>query len=181
MTSFFDVDGRLHVPNARISRAGISRYYGDEIPGWRLLGLDGEREYRMLRDPEELREAAASFNGVPLLAGHQPLGERHRPELVVGALGSCKFDDPFLLSSITVWARSAIEGIEDGSKRELSCAYAYAPPDMTAGHFRGEAYDGVMRGLRGLHCALVAKGRAGSDCGLDTEDIDGRQRYAAAA
>jgi hypothetical protein len=183
MTSFFDSDSRLHVRDARISKAGISRYRGDEIPGWRLLGLDGGREYRMLRHPDELALAAATFRGIPLLREHAELDGPHRPELVIGALGSdAAFDDPFLTCSLTIWTQRAITGIADGSRRELSCAYDYLPSDMTAGHFRGERFDGVMRGLRGRHCALVERTRAGSDCviRLDTEDVDDRQRHAAA-
>jgi hypothetical protein len=177
---YFDSDGRLHVTDARISKAGISRYRGDEIPGWRLLGLDGGRDYRMLRHPDELAMAAATFRGIPLLSKHAELDGPHRPELVVGTVSDCRFHDPFLLSSVTVWARSAIDGIADGSKRELSCAYEYLP-SMTPGVFRGHAYDGVIRDCRGLHCALVERTRAGSDCviKLDTEDIDDR-RFAAA-
>jgi hypothetical protein len=176
----FDSDGRLHVEGARISKAGVSEYRGSEIPGWELLGLDGGREYRMLRHPGELAMAAATFRGIPLLSRHAELDGPHRPELVVGTVGSdCRFDDPFLLSSITVWARSAIDGIEDCSKRALSCAYDYLPPDMTAGYFRGERYDGVMRGLRGRHCALVKAGRAGPDCAIRLEEEDDERRFAA--
>jgi hypothetical protein len=100
---------------------------------------------------------------------------------VIGTLGSdCRFDDPSLLSSVTVWARSGIDGIESGERRELSSAYDYAA-DMTPGFFRGRRYDGVMRGLRGRHCALVARTRVGPDCAirLKREDSDER-RFAAA-
>src|SRR6516165_7164744 len=133
----FDSDGRLHVRDARISKAGVSEYRGSEIPDWELLGLDGEREYRMLRHPGELAMAAATFRGIPLLREHAGLDGPHRPELVIGALGSdAKFVDPFLACSVTVWARSGVGGIESGERRELSGAYDYAA-DMTPGHFRG--------------------------------------------
>jgi hypothetical protein len=179
----FDSDGRLHVKDARLSRAGISVYCideGDDIPGAKLLRLDPRRRYRFLRHPDELREAAASFNGAPLLSEHAGLGEKHRPELVIGALGTdCKFVDPYLTCSLSIWTRSAIAGVQSGERREFSCAYEHAPPIMTAGHFRGERFDGVMRSLRGVHCALVAEGRAGSDCGLDMEDNIDERRFAA--
>jgi len=179
----FDSDGRLRVSDARISRAGISRYRGDEIPGWRLLGLDGGREYRMLRHPDELAKAARTFRGVPLLSRHAELGEPHRPELVIGTVGSdAHFDGEYLRAGVCVWAAPAIRAIQDESKRQLSAGYRYQPPDMTPGMFRGQRFDGVMRDLEAGHVALCAAGKCGPDCAikLDTEDIDDGQRYAAA-
>jgi uncharacterized protein len=179
----YDRDGRLFIASARISRAGLSRYDGDEIPGWRELGLDPKREYQMLRDPDELRKAARTFAGLPLLSDHAPLGAKHRPELVIGAIGSgCRFDgDGFLRAPVTVWTRSAIDGIVNGKRRELSCAYQYKPPQMTPGTFRGRRYDGVMRDLIGSHVALVDFGRAGPSCGI-TLNMEGHangKRFAA--
>jgi hypothetical protein len=163
----FDADGRLRVRSVPISKAGISKYLGNEIPGWRLLGLDGDREYPMLRHPAELAKAARSFNGVLLLSEHVNLNKPHRPELVIGAIGSdAHFDGEFLRATVCVWSGSAIRGVEDGSARELSAGYAYEPPDMTPGKFRGERFDGIMRNLDAGHVALVESGRAGSDCGL---------------
>jgi hypothetical protein len=165
--SFFDRDGRLRVRSVPISKAGISKYLGNEIPGWRLLGLDGDREYRMLRHPDELRRAARSFRGVPLLREHAKLDLPHRPELVIGAVGSdAHFDGEYLRATVCVWSGSAIRGIEDGSARELSAGYRYEPPEMTPGRFRGERYDGIMRNLDAGHVALVESGRAGPDCAL---------------
>ena len=177
----FDSDGRMRVRAAPISKAGISVYRGDEVPGWRLLGLDAEREYRMLRSPAELEKAARSFCGVPLLSEHAKLEAAHRPELVIGAIASdARFDGEFLRAGICVWTESAIQGIEDGSKCELSAGYRYQPPDMTPGTFRGERFDGIMRDLEAGHVALCAEGRCGAACGIVlTEDIDGKN-YAAA-
>ena len=66
------------------------------------------------------------------------------------------------MQSMVVWAKPAIDGIEDNSKKELSCAYHYTP-DMTPGSANGVAYDGVMRGIIGNHLAIVVEGRAGHD------------------
>jgi len=61
-----------------------------------------------------------------------------------------------------IWARDAIDDVENGVKKELSAAYRYRA-DMTPGTYEGEAHDGVMRDIVGNHVATVREGRAGSD------------------
>ena len=56
-----------------VSKATISEYRGDEIPGAEALGLDPQATYAMLRPAAELRKAASSMSGVPLLREHQPM------------------------------------------------------------------------------------------------------------
>lgn len=159
-----DRDGRMRVRKAHISKAGVNPYRGDEIPGWQELGLEPDKVYAMLRPPEELRKAADTFNGIQLLRDHVPVdAEDHRPHDVVGATGTeAEFNDPYLDNSLHVWTRDAIDGIEDDSKRQLSCGYHYRA-EMTPGEFRGTRYDGVMRDICGNHVALVEQGRAGPD------------------
>lgn len=157
-------DGRLKVRMANISKANVSPYRGSEIPGWRDLGLDPDRIYNLLRDPDELKKAAASLNGVQLLRKHTPVNaDDHKPYETVGSLGTdAEFDGTYLKNSLFVNARDAIDGIESGQKRELSAGYHYKP-DMTPGNFNGKAYDGVMRDIEFNHVALVEDGRAGPD------------------
>ena len=163
----FDQDGRLHVSAAPISRAAVNPYLGSEIPGAQALGLEPGRIYFVLRDPQELRRSAPTFNGIPLLSEHAPISAPDHPhELVVGALGTdAYFDNPYLRCTITVWDGRAIDLIESGACRQLSCAYRYSPR-MIKGSFEGENYDGVMHEIVGSHCALVARGRAGDDCAI---------------
>lgn len=163
----FDADGRLHVATSNISKANVCPYFGREIPGWQALGLDGERLYQMLRDPEELAKGATSFNNLPVLAEHVPVSAwdeaSHQPGLVVGSTGTdAAFDGQYLTNSLVFWARPAIDGILSDEKRELSSAYRYTP-DMTPGIYNGVAYDGVMRDIIGNHVAQVFEGRAGPD------------------
>jgi hypothetical protein len=162
----FDRDGRLRVV-ANISKAVVSPYLGEEIPGWQSLGLDPRREYRLLRHPDELRKAARTFDGLPVLSMHRPIGaDAHPRELVVGTVGTdVKFAGPYLVGSVVVWDQHSISAIENGEKRELSCGYHYRPV-MTPGVFEGRRYDGVMRDIVGNHVALVGSGRVGSDCRL---------------
>lgn len=159
-----DQDGRLRVEITHISKAAVNPYRGDEIPDWERLGLDRNRVYFLLRDPDELARAAPSFNNIPLLSKHVPVTvDEPQKEFVVGATGSdAVFTAPYLDNSLVVWDAVAIAGIESRQQQELSSAYRYRA-DMTAGVYQGVPYDGVMRDIRGNHVALVEVGRAGPD------------------
>lgn len=160
----YDEDGHLHVARTPVSKANVGEYFGNEIPDSEDLGLDPSRKYRLLRDPKELEKGAASLNGKQLLIKHVPVNaDDHQPDLTVGAVGTdAEYVHPYLYNSITVHAREGIDGIEDGSRRELSCAYRYKA-DMTPGVYEGVGYDGVMREISFNHLALVPSGRAGAD------------------
>lgn len=160
----YDKDGRMHVEATPISKAVVNEYLGSEIPDSEQMGLDPDRKYRLLRDPAELKKAVKTFNNLPLLSKHVPVSaDSHQPNLVIGSTGTdAKFTDPYMTNSLVVWARPAIDAIEDDEQKELSCAYRYRA-DMTPGDFNGEPYDGVMRDLVGNHVALVKEGRAGPD------------------
>lgn len=160
----FDKDGRLHVALTNISKANVCPYYGREIPNGEALGLDANKIYRLLRDPEELAKGALTFNNIPLLIKHVPVTSAEpRRELVVGSTGTdAVFGSPFLRNSLVVWDDEAIAGIESEEQKELSAAYHYVA-DMTPGEYEGESYDGVMRSIIGNHVALVEEGRAGPD------------------
>jgi hypothetical protein len=159
----YDRDGRLHVEITNISKAAVNPYIGREIPDWKALGLDPDRVYKLLRDPDELAKAAPTFNNIPLLSRHVPVtADDHKPDLVIGSTGTdADFDGSHLRNSLVVWARDAIDDIESDVKKELSAAYRYRA-DMTPGTYEGEPYDGVMRDLVGNHVAIVREGRAGS-------------------
>lgn len=159
----FDADGHLHVKRTPISKANVCDYLGREIPGWEELGLDADRRYALLRDPEELAKAAESFNNKPLLFDHNPVSaDEHDHGRTVGTLSNPDFEFPYLYADIACWSGPAIRTIQDGSHKELSSAYRYVP-DMTPGTFNGVRYDGVMRNIFANHVALVKKGRAGPD------------------
>jgi hypothetical protein len=160
----FDPDGRLHVAVTNISKACVNPYYGHEIPGYEIMGLEPNKIYQLFRDPDELKKAAETFNGVPLLLRHEPAtAEDHPSDLVIGATGTdATFVHPYLRNSLVVWKEHAIDLVETGEQRELSCGYRYTP-DMRSGTFKGQHYDGVMRDIIGNHVALVREGRAGPD------------------
>lgn len=156
----YDADGRLKVELTNISKANICGYRGSEIGP----ELDPNRIYQLLRDPEELAKAADTFNNIPLLSRHVPVtADNHRPELVIGSTGTdAVFEAPYLKNSLVIWARDAIDAIEDETQKELSCAYRFRV-DMTPGAYEGEKYDGRMIDIVGNHVAVVSTGRAGPD------------------
>lgn len=160
----YSKDGVLHVSVSPISKAMVCPYYGREIPDSEALGLEPNRIYYLLRDPEEIKKAAHTFNNLPLLNKHIPISADDLPkENIVGTTGSeAAFEAPYLNNSLAVWDASAIAGIESEEENELSSAYHYRA-DMTPGEYEGEHYDGVMRDLAGNHVSLVPDGRAGPD------------------
>lgn len=163
---------RLHVKRTPITKAGVNEYYGREIPKARELGLEPDRKYRLLRHPDEIEKAAATFNNLPLLSKHVPHApEAHDGDITVGTVGSeAEFEHPYLYNSLGIWSREGIDHVESGSQKELSSAYSY-DADMTPGVYEGEPYDGVMRNMKGNHVALVKKGRAGSDVVVGDEAL----------
>lgn len=160
----FDEDGRMFVAVTNISKATVNPYRGEEIPGWEDLGLERDKVYKLLRDPEELEKAAPTFNGIQLLKRHVPVdADDHQMWDIVGCTGtSAVFEKPYLKNALSVWTSEAIAYIESEDRRELSCGYHY-DLDLTPGEYEGEKYDGVMRNIRGNHVALVEEGRAGHD------------------
>lgn len=160
----YDRDGRLHVAATNISKAAVNPYLGREIPDWETLGLNPDKIYKLLRDPQELAKAAPTFNNLPLLSRHVAVtADAHQPELVIGSTGTdAEFSAPYLGNSLVIWAKGGIDAVESEAQKELSSAYRYRA-DMTPGVFEGERYDGVMRDIVGNHVAIVREGRAGSD------------------
>jgi hypothetical protein len=159
-----DADGRLCCKDVRISKCGVNPYYGREVADWERLGLDPSRVYALLRSPEALEKAAASFASRPLLRDHarQMAADSDRG-LVVGTVGpNARFIDPYLFADLTIWSADAIRQIESGAKAQLSAGYGFAV-DMTPGKWAGRRFDGIMRGIVGDHVALCDVGRAGAD------------------
>lgn len=159
-----DENGFLHVRSSHITKATVNPYYGREIPGWQEAGLDPEAVYYGLRDPQELQASLETWAGLPLHIEHH-IDSADEPEKLtrVGAVGTgAVWNPPYVDAPLTVWDRAAIDAIEDGSFRELSCAYRY-DPDFTPGSYEGIPYDFIMRNIRGNHVALVEEGRAGPD------------------
>lgn len=157
-----DRNGFLKVRTSCLTRDQVAPYYGREIPLWQELGLDPEKIYYGWRHPDELRAALPTFNGVPLLIEHKfDSAVNPNTELRVGTVGtSAAWEPPYITNALSVWDEKAIEAIENGSLRDLSCGYRYEP-DFTPGKTPdGVEYDFVMRKIACNHVALVRDGRA---------------------
>ena len=159
-----DENGFLHVKRSHISKAQCAPYYGHEIPGAEDKGLDPDKIYYGFRAPEELEKSLPTWGGLPLHIEHHIDSAEDPQKLTrVGTVGTeVEWNDPYIDAPLIIWDQKAIDGIEDGSFRELSMAYRY-DPDWTPGTFEGVPYDFVMRNIRGNHVALVEEGRAGHD------------------
>lgn len=159
-----DENGFLHVSTSHISKETVNPYYGLEIPNYNQLGLDPEHIYYGYRKGEELEKGAKTFNGLPLLLGHYAeSAEDPQTEHRVGSLGTDSvFTTPYLNNSLIITDVKAIESVEKGISKQISCAYRYDPV-FTRGTFEGQEYDFIMTNIRGNHVALVEEGRAGAD------------------
>lgn len=155
-----DADGRMRVKNCILSTAEVNPYRGREIPKWDKLGLKEHTVYELYRDPEELRKAVPTFEGVPLMIKHiGQTAEQPRKEYIGGSVHGVTFDGKHLRGDLLVWDGYAIDLIESDELSDLSGGYRYEA-DMQAGKINGQSYDGVMRKLDGNHVALVDDGRA---------------------
>lgn len=159
-----DDNGFLHVAVSNLTKETVNPYYGREIPGWQERGLDPQRVYYGWRSGKELEKGASTFSGLPLLLDHHiEDAEAPQKEYRVGTVGTdARWEAPYVRASLVVTDAEAIRAIEDGSMRELSCAYRYDPL-WEAGTFQGVDYDFIMTNIRGNHVALVEEGRAGAD------------------
>ena len=181
-----DDNGFLHVALTPISKATVNPYLGSEIEGSKEHGFEPDKIYYGLRDPDELAKGAGTFNGLPLLLEHHPTDAENLPkEWVVGSMGTdAVFEKPYLKNSLTVTDAQAIQYIEDGTAKEISCSYRFTP-DFKAGEYT-EAdgskvhYDFIMRDIKGNHVALVPEGRAGHDVkvadGIDAVKYKGNEQ-----
>lgn len=160
-----DNNGHLIVDRTVITKAAVNPYRGKEIPNSAALGLDPEKIYFLLRDPEELRKAMPTFSAIQLMLQHIPVDAKEpQKELTVGAIGS-EFEmdaDGRVWAMLRVHDQEGIDYIQSGKMEELSAGYAYRA-DMTSGTYNGEHFDGVMRDIHGNHVAIVERGRIGRD------------------
>ncbi len=159
-----DENGFLHVGNSHITKAKVDPYHGNEVPGWQDKGLDPGKIYYGLRDPGELQKALTTWAGLPLhFRHHEDSADEPAKMTRVGNVGTdITWNAPYVDAPLTIWDQTAIDAINNGTCRELSCAYRY-DPDWTPGTYEGRPYDFIMRNIRGNHVALVEEGRAGSD------------------
>jgi uncharacterized protein len=159
----FDADGRLHVERSVLSRAQVDDYLAEEIPHWREAGLRAGTLVPLFRDPDELRRAAPSFDGVPLMSRHVPTSAADpQSDLVIGCVMRPSWEAPDLMGELVVWDEAAIRRIqrmdEEGAGAGLSCGYRFQVR-WESGSDRGMRFAGRMCAISGNHVALVDRPR----------------------
>lgn len=122
-------------------------------------------ERRELRLPEEVfaEESLASLKMKPLTLLHpdEKVTPENVGELSVGSVGSDVTSDSYrVYVSLTATKKDAIDSVENGSARSLSCGYD-CDIEWTSGTWMGMKYDCIQRNIRYNHVALVPVPRAG--------------------
>jgi hypothetical protein len=158
-----DVDGHMRVVGSAVSMATVNPYYGYEIPNADRLGLDPNRIYQLYRDPVALKQAVDSLNGKPLLEVHKAVSASdHDHDVVVGSVDNARWDDPYLRADLTIWVDDAIDAIQSGAKKELSCGYRFDALMRPGTTWDGIPFQGRMHAISYNHVALVEAGRCGA-------------------
>jgi hypothetical protein len=158
-------DGYM-VVRARAARAGIYDYLGKEIdPEGKTFAAD--QVVKVYRSEAEVfaQESVASFLMKPVTNDHpsQPVTAENWRDHAKGVVGKALRDGDFLAFDIVLMDKATIADVESG-KRELSNGYS-SLIDFTPGQTEaGEQFDALQKQIRGNHCAIVDKGRAGPMC-----------------
>ena len=147
---------------ARITKGAVLQYYGHEI------GLTDSRANQIInvhRTLEELSkpETLKSIDGMPLTITHPPdkkVSADDWKDKTVGHVQNPRVEGNYIVCDVYIQDKSAIELLKDKDIRELSVGYE--PADIQ--EINGQFYH---KNIRVNHVAIVAEGRAGSDCRLN--------------
>ncbi|MBL0320463.1 MAG: DUF2213 domain-containing protein [Alphaproteobacteria bacterium] len=170
-------EGFLVCHDVPITVAG-DMYYSPESFDSDIKAKNGH--VRVAKKIEDIHsdETIRSFEGKPITLGH-PKSEdglglfvtpENARELTRGVIqnvrpGSGKMFDK-LLADFVITDKEAIDLVESGSVREVSCGYNYEAANVHDGFFE-------QTNIRGNHVALVPRGRAGPQCAIfDSKDED---------
>lgn len=158
-------DGMLRVV-ARTARTGVQEYYAP----------DGQ-VVRRYRPAEEVfaQPSMDTWRQVPVTLEHPPvmLDATNVQQYMRGATGEKAWrDGKFLMQNLLVSHADAVGAVLGGTHRQISNGY-FATLDRTPGTSPdGEAYDEVMRAIRGNHTALVPRARGGADLQPRLDSLD---------
>ena len=154
-----DVNGRMLVSDTQITKESVDSYFGREIPGYEAFGLAPEKVYKIYRPAAELKKALKKFNNIPLLDMHiLDYGDAPQKDHRVGSVSNARMDGGTVFADLGIWDKDAIKGIQDGSRKELSCGYQ-ADTIYKPGVFDGEEYTFLMKNILPNHLSLVPRAR----------------------
>lgn len=162
--------GGLRIP-AAVTRVGVLEYEDAEGNRW------GE-----LRPAEEVfaEDSLATLRGAPLTDLHPSalVTPETWKRVAIGHVGDdVRRDGDFVAASVIVQDGSAVERVQAGERREVSCGYE-CDLDETPGEYGGTPYQRVQRGIRYNHLGIGPEGwgRAGADVSLRLDGADTRVR-----
>lgn len=147
---------------ASITKGAVLEYLGKDIG---LTGSDAVKRVEVHRSIEELAkpETLRSFEGMPLTITHPDDKEVKADdwkEKSVGHIQNVRREGNYIVCDAYVKDKNAIELLKENKKiRELSVGYEPADIQERGGKF-------YHVNIRANHVAIVAEGRAGSDCRL---------------
>lgn len=147
---------------AKITKGSVLQYYGHEV------GLTDSRANRLVdvnRTIEELSkpDTLKSIDGMPITITHpdkKSVDATDWKNKTVGHVQNPRADGNYIVCDAYIQDASAIELLKNKDIRELSVGYE--PADIQ--EINGQFYH---KNIRVNHVAIVAEGRAGSDCRLN--------------
>jgi hypothetical protein len=154
-------DGYL-VADVRAARIGIQQYAGAEV------GRPDLQTVNVYRPAEEVfkHDSLASYGFKPVTINHPMDGvnAENWKRLAVGHVGGeVVRDGGFVRIPLVLMDSQAIQHVEDGT-REISMGYDVRLEFVDGKTPDGQSYQAIQRDIRINHCAIVERGRAGSQC-----------------
>lgn len=175
MNSFIlDDEGNL-TAQAIFARAGIQYYL-----------LNGTKT-PVLREPSEIKDAASSFDNLPVTLEHPEEGvidKNNEKELKKGISEESKFNQGLIYGKLKISDKELIEKAKT-THPQISCGYkcelikengTWKDEYGIHGHV-GEvySYEYKQKNIKGNHVALVQKGRAGALASIQIDDNEKEQ------
>lgn len=147
---------------AKITKGTVLQYYGHEI------GLTDSRANKLVdvnRTIEELSrpETLKSIEGMPITITHpdkKSVDAKDWKNKTVGHVQNPRVESNYIVCDAFIQDASAIELLKNQDIRELSVGYEPADIQEENGKF-------YHKNIKVNHVAIVAEGRAGSDCRLN--------------
>lgn len=147
---------------AKITKGTVLQYYGHEI------GLTDSRANKLVdvnRTIDELSkpETLKSIDGMPITITHpdkKSVDAKDWKNKTVGHVQNPRAEGNYIVCDAFIQDASAIELLKNKDIRELSVGYEPADIQEESGKF-------YHKNIKVNHVAIVAEGRAGSDCRLN--------------
>lgn len=173
-----DENGFMTVDESPILCAGVLEYYGSELTDGGADEIDGkkidpDKIYKVYIPEEEMRKGADSFKLLPIVNGHEWLGQdgKDAHDYQEGTTGEqVEVRDGFMYVPLKFTGDGIIDDLESGDKEELSASYT----NKLTWASNSDEYDLVASDIKGNHVALVEKGRCGSDVRVLNQQMESK-------